>query len=504
MQTVVGVMLGVAILIIVMSIMSGFRTMWRDKILAFKPHIVVSAVSVRSGRRDIIRDTDSLCERIMSIEGVEATTPSVETRVLMQYEGRTSAPIVIGVDPDESLYSSMIASNTNVGVFDVEDDGRVIGRDLAHELGVLLGDRVLLYSPLNVIEMDEMYLPEELVVRGIFDMGMRDFDAGFVLSSLGVARDLVGIEEGAYSVNVTCRDPLDSKLFAEQAWELRAMLMFDEVRFVEMMSETLSISPSELSDRVKQHLDMDIDEFCSAVRRGLLSQPYEAVLGPRSMLPLDIDVAVDELADAFGLSDESYKKKVEQGVGLSRDVLFPILYSSGNSFDSPIDRSYIVSTWQEIDRVIFSALTHEKNMMFILLAAITVVAVFCVTNTLIVITVQKTNEIGLLKALGFSSQKIMGAFVWVGWVQCFLGTLLGLGVGYLVLYNLDNIVSVLAYFGTEVFPKSVYGLDGIPREINGGDIFAIVASVMFFSTISAIIPAWRASRMDPVVALRHE
>jgi lipoprotein-releasing system permease protein len=276
-----------------------------------------------------------------------------------------------------------------MGVFDIEGDKTVIGIDLARQMRLGVGDKVLVYSPLSVVSKDELYLPQELEIAGVFDMGMRDFDAGFILTSLDVARDLVGIEQGAHSVYVMTGDPF---------------------RF---------------------------QEYGEAV---------QAALGPL----------------------------------------------------------YLVRTWKEIDSVLFSALSHEKTMMFVLLVFITIVAIFCVTNTLIVITVQKTNEIGLLKALGFSSGKIMAAFVWHGWIQCLLGTMAGIGGGLLVLCNLKRIVAALLVFNVEVFPKSIYGLSEIPWSTSPGELFRIAAFVMVFCTLSSIIPAYRAARLDPVQALRQE
>jgi lipoprotein-releasing system permease protein len=381
--SVLGVLLGVAILVIVLSVMTGFDNMWRDKILSFKPHLTVV------GRHGYIDDVDLLCERIDGVQGVTGVSPSVETRVLIQHAGRTAAPIVVGVDALRAHGVSKVPQSIKFGVFDVDDRNAVIGLDLADMLGLSLGDTFLVYSPRNVTQADELYLPEELTVAGIFDMGMRDFDSGFILTSLEVGRELVGLEYGAYSIYVMTEDPF---LF-EESWE-----------------------------------------------------------------------------------------HVQQAVG----------------------PQYAVRTWKDVDRLLFDALSHEKTMMFILLVFITVVAIFCVTNTLIVITVQKTNEIGLLKSLGFTSGQIMGAFVWHGWIQCFIGTVSGVGSGLLILCNLKRIVGWLTAIDVEVFPKGIYGLSEIPWSTSPAEIFRISAFVMVFCTLSSLLPAWRASRLDPVEALRHE
>ncbi|MBL7076384.1 MAG: ABC transporter permease [Kiritimatiellae bacterium] len=381
--SVLGVLLGVAILVIVLSVMTGFDNMWRQKILSFKPHLTVTSMY------GPVEEEERLCTEIETIDGITGAAPNIQTRVLLQYEGRLMAPVVLGVPAERVGRISRVADHMFRGTFSLDADSIVLGVDLAGSMGIRVGDTVLLYSPMNVVSMDEMYLPEELIVAGIFDMGMRDFDSGFVFTSLGVARDLVGMDSGAHGVYVMTEDAF---------------------RF---------------------------DEYAT----------------------------------------------------LLRDKLGP---------------AYDVRTWQQVDSLLFDALRHEKAMMFILLVFITIVAIFCVTNTLIVITVQKTGEIGLLKALGFSSFKIMSAFVWLGWIQCLVGIVSGIGTGLLVLNNLGNIVAALTSIDVEVFPKAIYGLSEIPWSTSPREIINIAAFVMVFCTLSSILPAYRAARLDPVQALRQE
>ena len=160
-------------------------------------------------------------------------------------------------------------------------------------------------------------------------------------------------------------------------------------------------------------------------------------------------------------------------------------------------------TWREADREIFNALAVEKNMTALLLSLISLVAVFCVMNTLLVLTVQKTPAIGLLKAIGFRRMEIMKVFMVHGMIQCGIGIVLGLLASWAVLANLQNIVEWLAHMGVEVFPASVYGLAAIPHRLIVSDVFWVVGLVLVFGFLASFIPAMIASFKDPVRALNQ-
>ena len=383
--SVIGVVLGVAIIIIVRAVMTGFGDMWHEKILDFKPHITITP-----GNGGVIEKEESVCQRLEQVPGVLAASPGLETRVLVEHRRRVVAPLIVGTDPKRAK-RVMKLDHMAAGEFNIEGDSVVLGIDMADELGVKAGDDILVYSPMNLVAKNELYLPERLKITGIYDSGQRDFDSGFIITSIAVARDLMGMRSGVYSIHLKVRDPQNLAKFNKIVSDVRMLV------------------------------------------------PY-----------------------------------------------------------------YTVRTWQEIDSQLFNALAVEKNMMVILLMFITVVAIFCVTNTLIVLTVQKTDEIGLLKALGFSSRQVMIAFVLHGWIQCLIGTLLGIGAAFLILENLQGFVSLLARMGVEVFPKDVYGLAQIPWRVIPREVVDVAVSVILFCTVASFLPAWRAARMDPVDALRSE
>jgi len=385
--SVIGVLFGVAIIIIVRAVMTGFGDMWREKILDFKPHITLKSANHASR---IIENEQMLCARLEQIPGVLAAVPGLEMQVLVEYNGRISAPIILGTDPSRAQ-KMMKVNKMESGTLDLEGDAVVIGKHLARSLGLDVGDDLLVYSPKNLVNKDEVYFPECLTVTGIYDSGRYDFDSRFVITSVDVMRDLMGMRSGVLSIHLKTADPQNTKKF------------------------------KAITEDVKD--------------------------------------------------------------------LFPGFY---------------IQTWEEIDQDILIAVRVEKNMMAVLLMFITIVAIFCVMNTLIVLTVQKTNEIGLLKALGFSSWQVMMTFVLYGWIQCFVGTLLGIGGAFAVLHNLNNLVEMLARCGIPVFPASVYGLSEIPWKVMPSEIAVVAGMVIVFCTIASFLPAWRAARMDPVAALRKE
>ncbi|MBU1693505.1 MAG: ABC transporter permease [Verrucomicrobia bacterium] len=381
--SVLGVLLGVAVLIIVLSVMSGFDEMWREKILSFNAHITV-------GGWEVIENEDALVARLLKIKGVSGAAPYVQGLVFVQHNDRIQTPLVRGIDPVQERTVSRIPEHMVEGTFDVEDDRVVIGRDLAGRLGVRPGDKLLVYSPQNFTSRDEIYLPEELTVAGIFELGMWEFDVGFLITSLPRARDLYGLEQGVHAIQVMTVDPY---------------------------------------------------------RADAVAARIEEALGP----------------------------------GIQ------------------------VTTWMEQNQQLFAALRVEKNMMFFLLIFITVVAAFGITNTLITITVQKTHEIGLLKALGFSSGSIMRVFIWQGWIDGLIGTMAGIGTGLLALRYRNDLLQLLnRRFGLELLPKELYHLSEIPAVISWTDIGLVALAVMVICTLAGVIPAWRAAQLDPVKALRYE
>ena len=191
-----GVTIGVAVLVVVLSVMTGFDEVWRDKILGFNAHISV----VQQG--GIVRNPDKIREQIMGVDGVAGAAPSLEGLVLLQVDDRVHTPILRGVDPEYEPSVSQVPGRMVAGKFAVEDEQIVVGQGLAMRMDIWVGDKLTVYSPQSFVNEDEIRLPEELTVSGIFDVGMYEYDIGFVFTSLETARSLYDVKQGVHSMQV--------------------------------------------------------------------------------------------------------------------------------------------------------------------------------------------------------------------------------------------------------------------------------------------------------------
>ena len=166
---------------------------------------------------------------------------------------------------------------------------------------------------------------------------------------------------------------------------------------------------------------------------------------------------------------------------------------------------YQIFTWKQVNKQFLNVLAVEKNMMFFVLIFIVLVAASSITNTLITVVVQKTREIGLLRALGAGSATIMKIFILQGFFVGFIGTCLGLLLGGIVIHWRMSILNILStIFHIEIFPREFYMLSELPASVVPRDIIFVILCTIILCTLGAVIPAYRAAKLDPAKALRYE
>src|SRR5208282_401030 len=396
--SIVGVALGVAVLIIVISVMSGFDHDLREKILGFNPHLT-------AGQRGTpMKNYSRVAGVIAQNKNVRSVAPFILGPVLVETQGDSNrpamqdAPIMSGIDPQAENQMGNLSHSIIAGKFDLSGRGVIVGSIFANNLQLQVGDHLSIYSAREIKKMkeardrkeDEAILPDDYEVRGIFDVGYYEDDARYITISLENAQDLYDLEDSVHGLYVT------------------------------------------------------------------LSDPYQAAM-----------------------------------------VKTQLTNSLGGDF--------YVTTWMEQNSTILNALIVEKNVMFYLLFFIVLVAALCILSAQITFVVQKTREIGMLKALGATNLQISGVFLSQSAIIGVLGVLAGYGLGILALTYRNGFLHFMNHWtGFELFPASIYGFGELPAIIVARDIVLICGSSFVICILGGVLPAIRAGRLKPVEALRYE
>jgi lipoprotein-releasing system permease protein len=224
--SVLGVMLGVTVLILVISVMTGFDRELRRKVIDFDAHILVTT-------EDILRDWRSLKSKIDNVPGVIATAPFVQGPVIVEFHYRRLAPMIRGVDPSQEENVVPLRKFIKFGKLDLEGDSAVLGSELARKLQITVGEKLTIYSPGNlgqildgikklenakgadekaaIDELRDVILPKELTVTGIFETGHYVHDSEFVLVPLYVGQELYGLGDSLHGITVKTEDPYDAE-----------------------------------------------------------------------------------------------------------------------------------------------------------------------------------------------------------------------------------------------------------------------------------------------------
>ncbi len=382
-----GIALGVATLIIVMSVMNGFKSELLSRILGLNGHIMVVSTPGYP-----FTDYLSATKDLEELEGVEIAIPMIEKQLLISTGTVAEGAIVRGISKADIIKKDVLRDglkNVNIEAFD--DDYVILGERLADKLGVMVGDEITLISPNGkVTAFGTVPRMKSYVVLGTFNVGMYEYDSNFVFMPIEAAQKFFGLYGAATQIDVTLSN----------------------------------------GDDLKQMRHM-----------------------------------------------------IEESVGLD---------------------AYVYD-WKQSNSAFFNAVDVERNVMFLILTLIILVAAFNIITGLIMLVKDKARDVAVLRTMGATKGMIMRIFMADGAYIGIVGTLIGVVLGIVFCLNIEHVRHFLEFLsGRDLFSAEIYFLSQLPAEINWTEvsIVAVVALVLCF--LATIYPAYRAAKYDPVEALRYE
>jgi len=384
----IGIMLGVATLIVVMSVMNGFRTELVDRILGINGHLVVYKKN-----EPYISNYNQIINKISDINNVIAVTPHLEGQALAKSKNIVSGVIIRGVNWSDLAAKKLLWKSLSQLTIDnfKNNENIIIGYRLAQRLNVNVGDFVSLISPSGMeTALGILPIKQSFKIGGFFELGMYEYDNNFIFIPWKKAELFLSTNNIAHGIEIFLKDQ----------------------KFTSLVS-------SDVKNRLGNEL--------------------------------------------------------------------------------------IVIDWKKRNSAFMSALAVEKNVMFIILSLIILVAAFNIISSMIMLVQTKKSDIALMRTMGASKYVIIRIFVLTGSIIGMLGTFTGTILGIVISSNIEAIRNFLTnILGSELFSAEIYFLSKLPSNININEVIMVILVSILLTLLASIFPAWKASRISPAEALRYE
>jgi lipoprotein-releasing system permease protein len=383
-----GITLGVATLIIVMSVMNGFRAELVDRILGLNGH-----VAIYSTEGNGIKNYDDLALSITEMPGVIAVTPQIEGQVMATRNAVSLGAVIRGVRwSDLAARKPLWDSLDEKAIAGFRDNGGVlIGKTMAFKTGIAPGGTITLTTARGkATAFGTLPTRRSFKVAGVFDVGMHEYDTSFIFMPLDVAGDFLGLPASVSGLEIYVDDP--------------------------------------------------------------------------------------------------------QNIAFYRTAIAGTLEKNLRAFD-----------WLDRNKSFLNALAVERNVMFLILTLIILVAAFNIVSSMIMLVRSKNADIAVLRTMGASSGSILRIFLMTGASIGVVGTAIGSVLGMLFCWKIDAIKEFLeGLSGTELFAAEIYFLSNLPAKVDSQEVLMVIIMAITLSFLASLYPAWRATRIAPAEALRYE
>ena len=384
----IGIVLGVATLIVVMSVMNGFRTELVNRILGINGHLIVYKKNGLS-----IENYNKTVNQISDTQNVIAVTPYLEGQALAKTKNSVSGIIIRGTKWSDLPAKKLLWKSLDKAAienFKIKQNV-ILGYRLAQRLNLSVGDYISLISP-NVMETAIGVLPikQNFIVGGFFDIGMYEYDNNFIFIPWEKAEKFLSTKQIAHGIEIFLQNP-----------------------------------------KTTQNVHSD--------------------LNPK------------------------------------------------------LDDSFTIIDWKKRNSSFMNALDVEKNVMFVILTLIILVATFNIISSMIMLVQTKKSDIALMRTMGASKYLIIRIFMLTGSIIGILGTIIGAILGIIVSINIETIRNFIStFFEKELFSPQIYFLSTLPSNINFNEVFVVMGLSVSLTLLASMFPAWKASKISPAEALRYE
>ena len=384
----IGITLGVATLIVVMSVMNGFRAELVNRILGINGHLIVYKKN-----EPLISNYNEIVRQIMDVKNVVAVTPHLEGQALAKTKNGVTGVVIRGTNWSDLAPKKLLWDSLDDDTFDNFKNKKniIVGYRLGQRLNVKVGDFISLISPNGTqTALGTLPLSQNFVVGGFFNIGMYEYDNNFIFIPWDKAESFLSVRGMAHGIEIFLND---------------------------------------------------------------------------------------------------------------QNLTSPVYLDLKNKLDSNL----IIIDWKKRNSSFMNALAVEKNVMFIILTLIILVAAFNIISSMIMLVQTKKSDIALMRTMGASKYLIMRIFLLTGSIIGFLGTFVGSILGLVFASNIQEIrVFITNLIGEELFSPEIYFLSKLPSKINFDEVFSVIIISILLTLLASLFPAWKASKISPAEALRYE